>query len=176
MDYLSLSIGIIVGLILNKFLPTYFSKKGENLATKEDIGKITNEIEEVKNIYKSNYDLSRTERDFYNEIIKELQEFLAIMKEYEFNAGSAKSYINNDLIMIDPSLKEKNIEFKNRANEILAKSFVFLKEENYKLIKDAFDKQENFAEMRYYLLDAMRQSIHKDTKLKAKIDSLDIKY
>lgn len=34
--------------ILKSFLPSYFSEKAKNLATKEDIGQITSEVEQVK--------------------------------------------------------------------------------------------------------------------------------
>ncbi len=44
-------IGLVAGLLLNNFLPKYFGKKGENLATKEDITEITNKIETVKHDY-----------------------------------------------------------------------------------------------------------------------------
>lgn len=43
--------GVSVWLILKSFGITYLSKKGENLATKEDIAAITNEIEGVKMQY-----------------------------------------------------------------------------------------------------------------------------
>ncbi len=38
----------ILGLFLKSYLPAYFTKKGENLATKEDIGKITQIVEQIK--------------------------------------------------------------------------------------------------------------------------------
>src|SRR5262245_8796732 len=41
----------IVLLLLHSFLPAYTSEKGENLATKEDIADITNEIERVRSSY-----------------------------------------------------------------------------------------------------------------------------
>ena len=176
MDYLILSIGIIIGLILNKFLPSYFSKKGENLATKEDIGKITKEIEEVKNIYKKNYDLSNIEREFYNNMIKELQSFLAVIKRYELKAGTGENSLTYEMAIKDPELKKQMLDFKDATSEILARAFVFLNEENYKLLQGAFKQKNNFAEIRYNLLNAMRQSIYQDTKLKAEEDSLDIKY
>lgn len=43
--------GVVVYFIIKSFLPSYFSEKGKNLATKEDVGKITDEIEEVKMQY-----------------------------------------------------------------------------------------------------------------------------
>ena len=55
------SIGIfIAGLFLRKYLPTYLSKKGENLATKEDIAEITQRIESVKNSYASQLERFRS--------------------------------------------------------------------------------------------------------------------
>ena len=40
-----------VGLFLRQYLRTYMTKKGENLATKEDIGEITHRIEEARTQY-----------------------------------------------------------------------------------------------------------------------------
>jgi hypothetical protein len=36
------------GLFIKSYLPAYFSEKGKNLATKEDIKEITNIVEQVK--------------------------------------------------------------------------------------------------------------------------------
>jgi hypothetical protein len=43
--------GGIVFYLLKSFIPSYISEKGKNLATREDIAKITNEIEGVKSQY-----------------------------------------------------------------------------------------------------------------------------
>ena len=48
MDYVSLVLVFCVGALFGKYLPSYLSKKGENLATKEDIAEITREVERVK--------------------------------------------------------------------------------------------------------------------------------
>ncbi len=41
--------GVIVVYLVSKFLlPSYFSEKGKNLATKEDIASITDKVESVK--------------------------------------------------------------------------------------------------------------------------------
>ena len=73
MDYLTtLVFGIIGGLLLSILLPAYLGKKREPkinqdfLATKEDIRKITGEIERLKH----NFDLANlanAEREFYDE-------------------------------------------------------------------------------------------------------------
>ena len=43
--------GMGVFLLLKSFLPSYLTQKAQNLATKEDIARITNEIERVKSQY-----------------------------------------------------------------------------------------------------------------------------
>lgn len=58
MEYLSLGLSVLSmcvvvvgGLILKSYLPSYMNEKGKNLATKEDISFITNEVERVKSLY-----------------------------------------------------------------------------------------------------------------------------
>ena len=49
---ISVLLAIGVGLLLwRSYLPAYASKKGENLATQEDIGAITREVEQVKALF-----------------------------------------------------------------------------------------------------------------------------
>ena len=48
MDYLLLVLVFCGGAFLGKYLPSYLSEKGKNLATKEDIAEITREVERVK--------------------------------------------------------------------------------------------------------------------------------
>ena len=43
--------GIVVFLLIKFFLPSYFSEKGKNLATKEDIETITEKVESVRSGY-----------------------------------------------------------------------------------------------------------------------------
>jgi hypothetical protein len=42
------ALAFIVGLFFNRFLPSYFQKKGENLATKEDLAELTRIAESIK--------------------------------------------------------------------------------------------------------------------------------
>ena len=60
MDIASLILGIlnlvvivVGGFILKNYLPSYFSEKGKNFATKEDVADITRRIEEVRHFYAS---------------------------------------------------------------------------------------------------------------------------
>src|SRR5438477_13195707 len=41
----------VLALFIRSFFPSYMGKKAENLATKEDIAAITNEVERVKSFY-----------------------------------------------------------------------------------------------------------------------------
>lgn len=54
-------ISLLFGLILGNFLPKYLSKKGENLATKEDISEITDKIESVKHEYANDLESVKAE-------------------------------------------------------------------------------------------------------------------
>ncbi|MBN2087623.1 hypothetical protein JW758_04715 [Candidatus Peregrinibacteria bacterium] len=178
MDYLIVLLKIltpfILGLLAYRFLPSYVEQKGKNLATKEDIGKITDEIESVKNLYKQHYDLSKTERAFYDEMIKAIYNFVAEIKKYEYENG--KDSATKEVMKGDEDLRNKFFEFVNAANEILAKAFVFLKEENYMLLKEALKVDNSFAAMTRNLLYAMRKSIHPNTKLSAETDTREISY
>jgi len=50
MNWISITLQIIIGCGLG-FLFLYFKKKGENLATKEDVGEITKKVEAIKHEY-----------------------------------------------------------------------------------------------------------------------------
>lgn len=53
--------GLVLGLLFNNYLPKYFGKKGENLATKEDISEITTKIEAVKHDYARQLESTKAE-------------------------------------------------------------------------------------------------------------------
>ncbi|PMD97380.1 hypothetical protein BWI97_07050 [Siphonobacter sp. BAB-5405] len=61
--------GIIsFGFILTKYLPNYFNKKGENLATKEDISEITFLVEDVKKTFINENDKLKTKLNVISNI------------------------------------------------------------------------------------------------------------
>lgn len=60
-DFLYILVGLLVGLLIKSFLPKYIGKKGENLATKEDISEITNKIETVKHDYANQLEATKAE-------------------------------------------------------------------------------------------------------------------
>lgn len=114
-------VAFIVGLLLNNFLPEYFRKKGENLATKEDISDITSKIESVKHEYASQLenakaDLSalvtrhgfRYEREY--EVLGRLTELLVELRD-------ACNGLRPAVDLRDPTLSEDEIK-QNRLSRL----------------------------------------------------------
>lgn len=60
LNFIEIIVIIIGGLLLRHYLPSYFSEKGKNLATKEDIGEITHEIEGIRNEYSKNIEVLKS--------------------------------------------------------------------------------------------------------------------
>jgi sensor histidine kinase YesM len=81
MSYLSIFlVGAVIGMLISIFLHAYFSKgnieRRENkfLATKDDIAKITIELEELKNLYKNTGEGTNKITETKNEIIENTDE------------------------------------------------------------------------------------------------------
>ena len=69
---LYLFIAFVIGLVVRSLLPAYFSEKGKNLATREDIGAITNEMENARSTYtKSMEELSHQNKVLLEQIQQE---------------------------------------------------------------------------------------------------------
>jgi hypothetical protein len=59
---------VVLGLVLRSYLPSYFSKKGENVATKEDVAAITHEIERVRQEYAAQLEVIKSSLDITNRL------------------------------------------------------------------------------------------------------------
>jgi hypothetical protein len=86
-----------LGLFIKNYLPTYMNEKGKNLATKEDIGDITQKTEEVKNAFQKEFaDFSaelRFKNDFYYKQYSQLYAKLyAIVAQSEYFRYFAERY------------------------------------------------------------------------------------
>lgn len=77
MDWITLITAILISLLLNKFLPSYFSEKGKNIATKEDIEQITQKIENVKSNYRNEEKFLEKRRLIYEQIASSLRIFIS---------------------------------------------------------------------------------------------------
>lgn len=100
-------VGLVVFLLIKFFLPSYFSEKGKNLATKEDIEEITNNIESVKSSYahvleelKSDNQLKLAEIEREKDIKKEvyLQAVEALTRSQNVVASLSNLNINEQQI------------------------------------------------------------------------------
>jgi hypothetical protein len=71
--------------LLKNVLPAYFTEKGKNLATKEDIGEITNAVESVKQEFTEKTEQLRSTLQFSNQILISIktEERNAIIACYE---------------------------------------------------------------------------------------------
>jgi len=72
-------------LLLKNVLPAYFTEKGKNLATREDIGEITQEVERVKEEFTSKAEQLRIDLQYFNQVRYSLktEERNAIVNCYE---------------------------------------------------------------------------------------------
>jgi len=75
---------IVTGLLLKQYLPAYASQKGKNLATKEDIADITNEIEKTRAEYSIELETLKSSLAKELELLKISQAELQINKTKEF--------------------------------------------------------------------------------------------
>ena len=72
---------LVVGWFIGSFFPSYFSEKGKNLATKEDIGKITTKIEEVKAALGSRLHIHQVRYEHEFKILLELSQKLVAARD-----------------------------------------------------------------------------------------------
>jgi len=121
LDSLWLFVGAILGFLIGKYLPAYISKKGENLATKEDISDITNMIEAVKHEYSNNLESVKAELSaklstygfrYENEYII-LSELTSLLVEVRDSSVSLRPAIDHK----DPSKDEETVK-RERLNRL----------------------------------------------------------
>lgn len=74
---LILVISIATNLVINKFFPAYFSEKGKNTATKEDIEEITKKVENVKASLSKEEKILEKRRLIYEQIVSALRIFIS---------------------------------------------------------------------------------------------------
>ena len=77
---ITIGLSVIFGLLLKFYLPSYISKKAENLATKEDVGKITRTVEETKASISSRLHISQSRYEKEYEVYQKLTEKLVMLK------------------------------------------------------------------------------------------------
>lgn len=97
------ALGSLLGTLLVTLLKSYFTEKGKNIATKQDIENITEKIESVKDSYsrsmenyrtelKKAYDLSKPSLDLTIELDKTLIEKISQLNTTVFEFSQLKLY------------------------------------------------------------------------------------
>lgn len=102
LEILILLVIIIGGLLFRHFLPSYIGKKGENLATREDIQSITGLTEEIQDEFRRKFDEFTKEKvfkyEYYYTQFRELYARLyAIIAQSEYTRRFFKLYNGTDL-------------------------------------------------------------------------------
>lgn len=118
----SIVFDVVVVLMLQSFLPNYFKKKGENLATKQDIGRITNIVENIKADLSSELHIKQTRYLKEYEILADLTEKVVDLRDAARGLRPITEYV-------DPN--ESEDERKRRKLQVYqgaARAFYRLKE------------------------------------------------
>lgn len=111
---LEILILFLIGLFAKNYLPSYMNKKGENLATKEDVEEITRKTEEVQKEFREKFEEFSSDMEFkydffyrqYSELYCKLYA-IVIQSEYvrhflEVNDGKTITFEEAPFLEISP--------------------------------------------------------------------------
>lgn len=130
METAHLLIGILLyalGFLSNRLITSYVSKKGENLATKEDIAEITNKIEAVKNQFyehQTQYSLFHQKRF---EVLGKIYEL--INDPYEHALNMLHPYQSDGSKEAEDVRRNKTVDSFNELSGYFHKHRIYLSEE-----------------------------------------------
>jgi hypothetical protein len=151
---LGLQILVLLGIgslfLFRKYLFSYSSEKGKNLATKEDIEEITRKVEEVKTEYLVELErlkvelsvLSRKHDILLDEkvrVFKKLQKRLVDFKKYcEAALGSYgdRGEFHPNLNVLDEEIDKASLQHITALHEIEQEDFIFLSEKSRHILSE----------------------------------------
>ncbi|MDD5359651.1 MAG: hypothetical protein PHI79_06375 [Sulfurovaceae bacterium] len=141
-------------IFFRKYLFSYASEKGKNIATKEDVAEITKKVEEVKIQYASEVEhlkmslsiLSKKHSILFDEkirVFKKLQKTLVDFKKYcEAALGSYRDDGNEfhpTLDCLDTNIPQATLQHITLLHEIKQEDFIFLSNRSKKALKKLHD-------------------------------------
>lgn len=92
-----IAITFFLGLYIKNFFPSYMDKKGENLATKEDIAEITRKTEEVQKEFKEGFELFSSDVQFkYDFYFKQYSELYSKLYGIIMQSEYARHFVKLD--------------------------------------------------------------------------------
>jgi hypothetical protein len=111
---------VVLILFLKNYFPSYFNKKAENLATKEDIGEITKQVESIKHLYSADLESLRAtmgaqlyihQTRYQNEfnILRDLSEKIVELKGAVLSLRPTLDHINLNEPEEERKLKRLNL-------------------------------------------------------------------
>ena len=156
MDYILIGLQVLILLgvgcifLFRKYLFSYSSEKGKNLATKEDIGDITRKVEEVRNGYvteveRLKVDLSLLSRkndillDEKIRVFKKLQKRLVDFKKYcEAALGSHvdRGEFHPNLNVLAEDIDKAALQHITALHEIEQEDFIFLSKKSRSILAE----------------------------------------
>jgi hypothetical protein len=96
---------LVIGWLIKSFMPSYFSEKGKNVATKEDIEEITKKIEGVKSAIGSRLHTYQVRYEHEFKILLELSEKLVAARDAAQSLRPESGYGD----IKDPEVKKKRM-------------------------------------------------------------------
>lgn len=165
MEWLIYFAAVGTSLILTKFLPSYMTQKGKNLATKEDITEITNKVETVKTEYKAKFDKIQKKNEVLADSLKQAKQRYS-SKQFDLYNELWHSLVDlqtsaNDLWEF---LSRNDLKiFANKvfkAKNMIEKSALLIEDEHYNKLMEIMRKYENFQFGKKKLLKLRNLSIH----------------
>ena len=123
---------VIVFYFFKNYFPAYLKEKAKNLATKEDLKEITNQVESIRHSYSSDLETlkaqlgsqlfvhqTRYQNEF--EILKDLSEKLIQLRDAAFVLRPTTEYVNPD--ESEEERKKKKLERYHKSGQELYKLF-----------------------------------------------------
>ncbi|MCF8054648.1 MAG: hypothetical protein K9K75_05465 [Deltaproteobacteria bacterium] len=137
-------------ILFRKFLFSYTTEKGKNLATKEDVEEITNKVEEVKSSYVAEIErlkvelsiLYRKHNILFDEkirVFKKLQKRLVDFKKYcEATIGSydERGEFHPNLGVLSGDIDRATLQHITALHEIEQEDFIFLSKESRNILSE----------------------------------------
>ncbi len=148
------------------FFKNYFKKKGENIATKEDIGEITRQVESVKTEYQENLENIKSQINLSykkNEVLlnekvrtfMEIQKCINNCKKYcEARYGD---YLGSDFHpntdSIDQEVNKSLLSYSTELHYLERENFIFLTEKSRKQIRAVINHLSTLCNMEIAIMD-----------------------
>ena len=155
----------IVIALLSSYLFQYLKEKGKNLATKEDIEKITSQVESVKQSYKIEFDKIQKNNDLIFSEIKDTKNRYN-SKQFELYNNLWSSLIDlkisaDDLWESATGKKLKDFSTKlHNAKISIEKSSLLIENDHYEELMKIIKKFEEFEIGKKKLINLRNKNIH----------------